>query len=378
MKYSEISIDAFFLLVRAGLFGCTEGVERLQLDDVDWDVVSKLAETQFVEGVVAGGIEHLRNDSSAINFSQSVPHKWRLRMISKALHLEKRNQEMNKFIAQLTGKLRQRNIHCILVKGQGVAQCYEKPLWRTYGDVDLLLNEDDYQKAKDFLMPYASAAQAENSYKKHLALSIGRWTIELHGSLRCGFSSRIDRELDKIQNDTFYTENVSLWMDGDVPVTLLGQENNVLFVFVHLLNHFYKEIIGMKQICDWCRMLWSYRDSLDLVILEKQLNKMGLMSEWRAFGAFAVNYLGATEGAIPFYSGDAKWNRKARQIQQFILKSGNLRRKGQKSPAEVSFLKRKQKSVWQRFGNMANHITIFPLDTLRFLPSIFINGLRQK
>ena len=31
------TIEAFFFLIRAGLFGCTKGIEDFLPDDVDWD-----------------------------------------------------------------------------------------------------------------------------------------------------------------------------------------------------------------------------------------------------------------------------------------------------------------------------------------------------
>ena len=68
--------------------------------------------------------------------------------------------------------------------------------------------------------------------------------------------------------------------------------NDILLIFTHFLKHFYKGGIGLRQICDWCRLLWTYRDSIDVALLEQRLRKMGLMSEWKAFAALAVEYLG--------------------------------------------------------------------------------------
>ena len=204
------------------------------------------------------------------------------------------------------------------------------------------------------------------------------WLIELHGSLRCGFSSRIDRELDKIYHDSIDGENVRFWMNGKVQVPLLGKEDDVFYVFVHFLNHFYKGGVGIRQICDWCRLLWTFRDSLDLIALESQLKRMKLMSEWRAFGMFAVEYLGMPEEGMPFFSKDEKWKRKARQILAFILKTGNMGNNRKGEFGVDPYLKRKVKSFGQRLKDLTNHFAIFPLDTLRFFPSIFMNGLHQK
>ena len=372
------TIEVFSLLVRAGLFGRTEGADSLLQDGVDWAEVSKLAKEQSVVGLVAEGVEVLKGESVMKNGATLLPKEWLVKYGVATMRLEQRNQAMNKFIATLIRRMRKQGIYALLLKGQGVAQCYTKPLWRACGDVDLLLSDDDYEKARDFLTPFASKMWLEHQYKKHLGMTIGNWLVELHGHLRCGFSFRIDKELDKIYHDTFCANDVTSWMNRKEEVFMLGRENDVLYVFVHFLNHFYKGGVGLRQICDWCRLLWSYRDALDLRTLESRLKKMGLMSEWRAFGAYAVEYLGMPEETMPFYDDDEKWKRKARRIWLFILKTGNMGHNRDKGRGKVSFLTRKLRSSAQRFTDLCNHLTIFPLDTLRFLPSIFITGLRQK
>ena len=168
------------------------------------------------------------------------------------------------------------------------------------------------------------------------------------------------------------------WTNGDVQIPLLGSENDVIYVFVHFMNHFYKEGVGIRQICDWCRLLWSLRDSLDLGKLESRLKNMGVMSEWRAFGMYAVQYLGMPKETMPFYADDEKWKRKARRIHLFIMKTGNMGHNRKKKTGTNSLLLKKMKSSKQRFLDLANHLMIFPLDTLSFFPSILLNGLRHK
>ena len=379
MAFNNNTIESFFLLVRAGLFGRTDGIEDFQPDGVDWEEVYRLADEQSVVGLVADGIDLIRVEFSKTHpDTPLVPEDWSLRFVTVILQQEQCNLGMNRFVEQLIGRLQRRNVYAILLKGQGLAQCYPNPLRRAYGDVDLLLREEDYQKALDFLLPFSSMSMIENEHKKDFALMIDNWLIELHGSLRCGFSSRIDRELDKIYHDSIDGENVRFWMNGKVQVPLLGKEDDVFYVFVHFLNHFYKGGVGIRQICDWCRLLWTFRDSLDLIAVESQLKRMKLMSEWRAFGMFAVEYLGMPEEGMPFFSKDEKWKRKARQILAFILKTGNMGNNRKGEFGVDPYLKRKVKSFGQRLKDLTNHFAIFPLDTLRFFPSIFMNGLHQK
>lgn len=378
MAFKYRSIETFFLLVKAGLFGRTENIEGSLLDGVDWAEVYQLAKEQSMRGIVAEGIEAIRAEWSKTHDTPFMPREWVLKFARIALLQEQRNLKMNKFVAVLINRLREKDIYALLLKGQGVAQCYKNPLRRACGDVDLLLSEEDYQKAKNHLLPFASFSKEGNKYKKEVAIKISQWVVELHGSLRCGFSSRIDKELDKVYHDTFNDRNVRSWMNGTVEVFMLGEEDEVFYVFAHLLNHFYKSGVGIRQICDWCRLLWTFRDSLDLSALEARLKKMKLMSEWRSFGMFAVEFLGMPEEAMPFYCEDERWRGKARKILAFVLKTGNMGNNRRGEVKTYSYLSRKINSSGQRICDLANHFTIFPLNTLRFLPKIFLNGLYQK
>lgn len=372
------SIDTFFLLTRAGLFGRTEGIENFLPESVDWAEVYRLAKEQKELGLLAEGIEDVREEWLKSHDTPLVPRQWVVEFAHTSLRLEQHNLGMNRFIEQLIGRLRKRDIHALLMKGQGVAQCYRKPLWRTSGDIDLLVRVEDYQKTKDYLLRFASTSKLGKDYKKECSITINGWVVELHGSLRCGFSSRIDREFDKVYRDTFDGERSRTWKNGAVQVPLLKKEDDVLFVFVHFLNHFYKTGVGIRQICDWSRMLWTFRDSLDLNALETRLERMRLMSAWRAFGMFAVEYLGMPKEAMPFYREEEKWKRKAREILAFILKTGNMGINRKKPVKNESFLSKKIKSSKLRICDLAHHFTIFPLDSLRFFPSILRNGLRLK
>ncbi|MBQ8009785.1 MAG: nucleotidyltransferase family protein [Bacteroidaceae bacterium] len=367
------NIEAFFALVKAGLWSKANLNDNLDFDGVDWGEVYRLAEEQSVIGLVADGIDRFKLHVPSFK----IPQEWALQFIGSALQLEQQNKGMNTFIAKLVAGMRKVGIYTLLVKGQGLAQCYENPLWRSCGDVDLLLSDDNYQKAKAFLLPKASFVEDEEKHKKHLAMTINDWMVELHGSLRCGFSARIDRSLDKIYHDTFYGGNVRSWTNERVQVFMLGKENDVLYVFVHFLNHFYKGGVGLRQICDWCRLLWTYRDSLDVQFMETRIREMGLMSEWRAFGAYAVKYLGMDATAIPLFDDNADLKSKTRRINKFILSVGNMghnrSEKGQKS-----YLSRKVRSFGQRMVDLFDHAMIFPIDTLKFFPSIMMNGIRQK
>lgn len=261
----QMNINAFLALVRAGLW--EEADAKLNLNEnIDWDEVYRLAEEQSVTGIVLAGIEH-----SNIKPPQELLLQW----IGEVQILEQQNKSMNNFVAELIEKMRKADIYTLLVKGQGIAQCYEKPLWRASGDVDLFLSDSNYIKAKAFLIPMASFMEAEYDYKKHLGMNIDQWVVELHGSLRCGLSVGMDRAIDKVQNDVFFAGNVRSWSNGKTQVFLTGVDCDVIFVFTHFIKHFYTGGLGLRQICDWCRLMWTYGESLNHELLVSRLRDLG-------------------------------------------------------------------------------------------------------
>ena len=112
--------------------------------------------------------------------------------------------------------------------------------------------------------------------------------------------------------------------------------------------------------------------------MESRLRAMGLMSEWKSFGAFAVEYLGLPAEALPLYESSPRWSRKARRIHQFIIEVGNFGQNRDMSYyTKYPYLIRKAISMFQRLGDLCRHARIFPMDSLRFFPRIMINGLRS-
>ena len=367
--------DAFLVLVRAGLWGEADANLNHNANDnhfegIEWEKIYKLAQEQSVVGLLAAGMEHVTG--------VKVPQTMALTIAGEVLQLEQRNRAMNQFVARLVADMRKAGIYTLLVKGQGIAQCYEKPLWRACGDVDLFLSEDNYEKAKAFLIPLASSVEKEYEREKHLGMTIDGWVVELHGRLYGGLSSRIERELDDIYVDTFNGGNVHSWINNGVQVFQLWVENDVFYVFTHILQHFYKEGVGLRQICDWCRLMWAYKDSLNNGLLESRIKRAGLMSEWRAFYNLASRYLGMPDLGSGLMAHDSKFDKKAERIMEFVLKAGNMGHNRDMSHfSKRPYLIRKCVSMGRRVGDLINHARIFPLDSLRFFQRIMWNGVRS-
>lgn len=352
--------DVFLALVRAGLWGDVNGndLPALQACDLsganlnenlfrglDWEGVQKMAEEQSVLGLVAGGAEKLPTGI--------LPLTEKLTLLGKCQLIEQRNVAMSRFTEALVKKLQDAGINVMLVKGQGIAQCYARPLWRASGDIDLFFSKEDYPKGIELLSPLASKKVQDARYTKSYGLTIDGWFIELHGTLRNSLSSKMDKVIDVVQKDTFDNGKVRICRIGEADVMMPCANNDLFLVFAHFVRHFYKGGFSLRQLCDWCRLMWTYKDKIDVNVLEKRLRKAGIMTEWKAFAAVAVDYLGMPQEAVPLYDDSAKWHQKAEKILNHMFNPKN----NKLSPAKV-----------------------FPVNTIKFLPALLmnVNSLKVK
>ena len=358
--------EAFFALVRAGLW--EKDVRLACFEPFDFKEIYKLAQKQAVVGLIAAGLEHV--------VDKIIPQEFALTFASDALQLEQRNTAMDYFIAVMVEKMRKAGIYTLLVKGQGIAQCYERPLWRACGDVDFLLNKDNYSKSKSFLIPLASSVEEEAHRALHLGMTIDPWLVELHGTLRSCILKRMDAIIDEVQGDVFFGGNVRSWNNNQVQVFLPSFNNDVFFIFTPIIKHFFHGGIGLRQICDWCRLLWTSREALDITLLEDRIKRAGITTEWKAFAAYAVDYLGMPVEAMPMYSPDKIWSIKARRINDYVLKVGNFGHNRDTSYySNKPYIIRKTISFCRRTADGINHFFIFPWDSICVWANVVSGGI---
>ena len=124
---------------------------------------------------------------------------------------------------------------------------------------------------------------------------------------------------------------------------------DLMFVFVHLMNHFFDGGVGLRQVCDWMRYLHENRSTIDLSQLEKDLHTLGLMPHWQTIASTAVCSLGAPKESIPFYS--PSFDKKGRIALNHILRSGNF------GMLRTNVFEEKNSHLMRRFGTL---LSLFP------------------
>ena len=157
----------------------------------------------------------------------------------------------------------------------------------------------------------------------------------------------MDKSIDEVQKAVFFDGKVRSWVNENTQVFLPAADEDVFLVFTHFVKHFYKEGgVTLRQMCDWCRLLWTYRESLNYGLLESRIRQAGLMSEWKAFYNLGMPDL---DSRLMFH--DSRFDKKADKIVDFILKGGE----------------------WRKWRDTMTVAQIFPWNTLKFSPGILFN-----
>lgn len=361
------SLDAlFFKFVRCGLWNKASAIDSIP-SEMEWKQLFVLFRQQAVSGIFVSALENLKKED--------VPEAIRIKAALSAVTLEKANAKLNKVLAEV-GKIFDENgiLHTV-VKGPSVAQCYDKPLWRAPGDIDFFLPQQSYEKAKSLLSHFAEVVEQENNRFDHIGLLYKGIVVELHGSLSTALSWHIDKHLLKIQNKLFAEEDFRCWKHSGREMNSPNVNDDLIFLFTHFLKHFYRGGLGLRQLCDWSRFLHKFTNIIDSLYLEKQLKTMGLMSEWKVFGCFAVKYLGLPQEEMPLY--DCFQEKKADLIWTFLKKSGNFGQNRYISGfSDKPYLVRKMRAFCIKTGDILMHVRIFPLHSFIFFYNFIGHGVR--
>ncbi len=347
MKKMDQIDNLFFTLLRQGLWGKTEAKPFTEISAPEWKKLLRLAQEQTVTGIVADGLE--------VNPEIKAPGDVAMKFVAAKIATEKRNHQINKQIEELIPQFDAADVPVIVVKGQTIAKCYREPLSRMPGDIDFVVRPENYERAKD-LLKRLSGQEGEEVYNRlHFAAYMGDIDIEIHGTVHTCLSKRVNRCLDGMQEELFSNQNEEKTSSADF---------DVLFGFVHLLQHFYCGGIGLRQLCDLSMALHFHKGSYDKALLQNRLSTMRLSQEWSTFMAFLVNYIGLPEEDAFLYEN--KFDAKADKLWSFIKKSGNFgKNKKRKYDKKSNYLLGKTESFFRNGSIFFQHFSLFPLNTVK-------------
>lgn len=361
--------DVFFSLLRSSLWGRELDIDIANFSRKALGSVVKMAKSQSVLGLVANAVV---SDPEANKSLTTELHK---KLSDFVLGNIATSQMLNNVLLKVVLELRRHDIDPVLLKGQGIARYYPIPELRQCGDIDIYVGQDNFEKACEVIgeMSTPEDHQGDIPSLKHFHTRLGHAFIEIHRYTDVYWPKRYDRTYQKISDVGMRSDLVPLDFSGTEVLTP-SVDFNVFFIFNHFWHHFIADGVGLRQMCDWVRLLHANHGKINHDYLSDVLCKMNLMKEWKVFGYIAVNYLGLSVEEMPFY--DARCKKKAEKVLNLIMLEGNFGKENLKNHIRPKgYVAGKLYSFRKRFERNLRVLRIFPMESLRHITKVFVCGI---
>lgn len=233
--------EAFFKLLRLGIGTCDDC--DVALDKDGWEAVYGMACKQAVAAVALDGAERLPA-------SQRPPKEVVMPWIAAAQQIEANNRRLNRAAARVYGKLGKEGWETVLLKGQGNALFYPRPLHRTPGDIDLWVDG-----GREAVLAYARKyCPGSEVIYHHMDFPVLKdIEIELHfmpsWMNRPKMNRRLQRCFEEWKAPSLHHKVQLPEGAGEVAVPTLAM--NRVYLLLHIYRHFFEEGIGLRQLLDY-------------------------------------------------------------------------------------------------------------------------------
>lgn len=358
----------FFTLLRSGLWNEVPDRSLFDSGDTDWEALHRLAFEQTSVGIVTDGINRLPKECLPAEPERLDP------FLGDMLSTARRNAQLDAFIPRVFKALR--GIPVVLVKGQALAQDYPDPARRMPGDIDLLLPPASYEAAKAILLPKATKVEEEAPAIYHQGMFFKSIEVEIHGSVSTLMSRKLDRQLAAMLQQQFDGRPLPSVSIGGADIPVPEANFNAVYIFIHFLQHYWSGGVGLRQLTDWMTFISVHKRDIHPVLLENDLERLGIKYLWKVFTGFAQEYLGCPPEKLPLSARPD--SAKNARIWRYIRRSGNFGKNTDRTRGEESYLVRKFHSFWQKVVcDRLRHFRTFPEASLRFFFGAFGYGLQR-
>ena len=349
-------------LLKAGLWGTTPLLTE-KLSAEQWEEVKNLADEQTITGLIFDGLNLIGADKRP---SKEFIMQW----FAHIMMIEKANTKMNLLIPKLAPITK----GSVLLKGQRVARCYKNPAHRQSGDIDLFFYHlKDYENAKEQLSQIAEHVGGEEKDRKHFDCTLQKIVVELHGEIQTQIKPKTDKHIIEFIQKHF--NNYKIEIDEKTGYCAAPINFDCLFIFVHMLVHYFSSGVGLRQICDWMAFTDYYFQQIDQQQLKEDILSLGLMKEWQVFGNMAVNCLGFPQEKMPFFEN--KYKKAGDKVLQQIMKSGNFGRNMYFKNRPKNYFLGKLYTFFQNNKMRMGNLLIFPQESLYGIPYLIKGGIRR-
>lgn len=183
-------------------------------------------------------------------------------------------------------------IPCTVLKGFGSALYYSDPLMRSMGDVDFLIDTDDFEQASRVL----SENGFESTNKSHDVhdVYIGKnCRAEMHFQPSGIPGGKAGVKVRKYLADILEKSETVQTELGEI--TVPSTFHHGLVILLHMCHHLTGDGLGLRHLCDWAVFLNTVGEAKFLQMFEKALKDIGLFEFAKIVTYISCKYMGLPE-----------------------------------------------------------------------------------
>ena len=235
-------------------------------DSSDWNRILAEARVQSVCGLVFQAV-------SLLPPGTPIPEDILFILVAEGDSVAAQSKSLASTARTLKERMAGRGLHPRVMKGEETARFYPEPLLRGYGDIDLLLPEDEVDTAVSSLLREGYAVRKEADGSFHF-------------------------EYDGIDVDVH-----TRYYDLSLPPSRLPEpfspEGTILMLSAHALKHAMGVGVGLRQVCDIAAAFRALEGQYDPEALREAFRKAGILRWTRLLCRFLSCYLGISDPLFP-------------------------------------------------------------------------------
>lgn len=294
-------------------------------------------------------------------------------VIAKNMHIIYEHTELHELLTA-------NRIPYVILKGSASASYYPNPILRTMGDVDFLVNPDDFSRAQELLESIGFVP--ENDYGAiHQAFRREGSVWELHRSVNGIPEGETGNLLRSYLADIMDTAAERRTEYGSIRVP--DSFHHGLILLLHTASHLTGEGIGLRHLCDWAVFVNSMDDAAFSALFQEKLRACGLWQFARVLTQLSTRFLGLPEKAWAGSCSDAL----LAALMEDIFTGGNFGQKDADRSGQIKYISNRGEGtvdgkntvfqLWNTIGKKAASEQISRLAVIRHYLALVASGKRK-
>ncbi len=246
------------LKVLLDLYACAiNGCEPSADITFDFEEVVKIADNQGLLAIIMPVLKKIPFVSERSDF-KSLYSKYLIAVVNNSAKTEKLKSMLKSF--------EDNGINYCVLKGESLARLYAVPETRISGDTDILVSENDENKALSILV--------ENDFNISHRTQASNHDVCTHPQLGC-IELHVKLYYDFMEDIWF--DNISMieeeYIDND-GIKTLGYTDGYLYVFLHAVKHFISGGLSIRHFSDILLYAEKHKDKIDFARVDYVIKKL--------------------------------------------------------------------------------------------------------